>query len=83
MHVEDSVRARYVLDRAEVVLVLFEQSSHQTGGLRPRSSGDAVLDPNPVVGHPAILTGSRRTRAGFLPSNALGGPMPRAAGVIP
>ena len=63
VHVEDAVRARYDLDRDDVVLVLFEQSSHQTGGLRPRPSGDAVLDPNQVVGHPAILTGSRRTRA--------------------
>ena len=56
VHVEDSVRARYDLDRDEVVLVLFEQSSHQTGGFWPRPSGDAVLDPDPVVGHPAILT---------------------------
>jgi hypothetical protein len=65
VHVEDSVRARYDLHRDNVVLVLFEQSSHQTGGFRPRPSGDAVLDPNPVVGHPAILTGSRPPRDGF------------------
>ena len=51
VHVEDPVRARYNLDRGEVVLVVFEQSGHQTDGLRRRTSGDAVLDSDPVVGH--------------------------------
>ena len=32
----------------EIVLVLLEQSRHQTGGVRPCASGDAVLDPDAV-----------------------------------
>ena len=56
MDVEDPVRTRHDLDRGEVLLVLLEQSRHQTGGVSPRPSGDAVLDADRVrVGHAAIL----------------------------
>ncbi len=61
MDVEDPVRAGYDLQRGEIVLVLLEQSRHQTGGVPPRPSGDAVLDPDRVcLGHGAILPAGAR-----------------------
>jgi hypothetical protein len=55
--VEDPVRAGDDLDDRAVVLVLLEQSRRQTGGVVPRPSGDAVLDPDAVrLGHRSILT---------------------------
>ena len=58
VHVEDAVRSGHDLDRAELVLFpLLEQSRHQTGGVRPRPSGDAVLDADVMpLGHRVIVS---------------------------
>ena len=48
MDVEDSTRARHDLDRFELALPLLENPRRQTGGVRKRPSGDAVLDPYAV-----------------------------------
>jgi hypothetical protein len=56
--VEDAVRARHHLERADDVLPVLENRRRQTGGVRLRPSGDAVLDPDVMsVGH---LGDSRR-----------------------
>jgi len=50
--VEDAVRARDDLERAHDVFPGLENRRRQTGGVRLRPSGDAVLDPYMVsVGH--------------------------------
>jgi hypothetical protein len=52
VHVEDAVRARDELDGPDDVLPLLENARRQTGGVRTRPSGDAVLDPQVVtLGH--------------------------------
>jgi hypothetical protein len=57
--VEDPVGAGHDLDRLDAVLPLLEQSRRQTGGVRERASGDAVLDPDVVpVSHEGILADS-------------------------
>ena len=48
MDVEDAVVAGDDLDGCEIVFVVLEQSRRQTGGVRSRASGDAVLDPDAV-----------------------------------
>ena len=54
--VEDAVRARHDLERADDVFPVLENRRRQTGGVRLRASGDAVLDPHVMsVGHRAIL----------------------------
>lgn len=56
MHVEDPVRPGHDLDGAELLLPLLEQPRRQTGGVRERPSGDAVLDANvAAVGHGLIV----------------------------
>jgi hypothetical protein len=58
VHVEDAVRARHNLERGDDVFPVLENRRRQTGGVRLRPSGDAVLDPDVVsVGH---LGDSRR-----------------------
>ena len=65
MHVEDPVRPGHDLDDAELGFPLLEQPRRQTGGVRKRPSGDAVLDPNVVaVGHRRIVANETRPRAG-------------------
>ena len=49
VHVEDPVIARDDLDGADRVLPLLEDPRRQTGGVRERSSGDAVLDADVVT----------------------------------
>jgi hypothetical protein len=44
--VEDSVRARHDLDGADSVLPFLEDPRRQTGCVRQRASGNAVLDPD-------------------------------------
>jgi hypothetical protein len=52
VNVEDPARARHDLDCADHVLPLLEDGRRQTGGVRPRPSGDAVLDADVVAfGH--------------------------------
>ena len=46
MHVEDPVRTGHDLERGERSLPLLENARRQTGGVRERPSGNAVLDPN-------------------------------------
>jgi hypothetical protein len=46
---KDAVRSRDDLDDADCVLPLLENARHQTGSVRPRASGDAVLDPDVVA----------------------------------
>jgi len=48
MDVEYAVVAGDDLDSCEIVFVVLEQSRRQTGGVRSRASGDAVLDPDAV-----------------------------------
>jgi hypothetical protein len=53
VNVEDPTCSRHDLDRADGVLPLLEDARRQTGGVRPRSSGNAVLDANVrALGHP-------------------------------
>ena len=57
VHVEDPVRARHDLDGADRLLPLLEDPRRQTGGVRKRSSGDAVLDADVVtLRHCSILS---------------------------
>jgi hypothetical protein len=49
VHVEDAVRSGDDLDDTDYVLPLLEDARHQTGGVGPRASGDAVLDPDVVA----------------------------------
>ena len=49
VHVEDPVRARHDLDGTDRLLPLLEDPRRQTGGVRKRSSGDAVLDADVVT----------------------------------
>ena len=54
VHVEDAARAGNELDRPDPLLLpLLEQSRGQTGGVRARPSGDAVLDTDVVARHRA------------------------------
>jgi hypothetical protein len=58
VHVEDPICARNDLDCADRILPLLEDPRRQTGGVRERSSGDAVLDADVVtIRHQAILSG--------------------------
>jgi hypothetical protein len=61
VHVEDPIRAGHDLNRADLALFPFlEQLRRQTGGVRERPSGNAVLDPDvvPLRHHPEC---NRRT----------------------
>jgi hypothetical protein len=50
VHVENAVRPRHDLERADLgVLPLLEQLRRQTGGVRERSSGNAILDADVVA----------------------------------
>jgi hypothetical protein len=52
MHIEDAADSGHQLDRAGAFFELLENSGRQTDGVRPRASGDAVLDANArAVGH--------------------------------
>jgi hypothetical protein len=53
MDIEDPTGAGHDLDGFDAVLPLLEQPRRQTGGVRERPSGDAVLDSH--VGHVRIL----------------------------
>jgi hypothetical protein len=68
--VEDPVRAGHDLDGLDAVLPLLKQPRRQTGGVRERPSGDAILDPDVVpVRHKEILvSGHRRGRFRFAPA---------------
>jgi hypothetical protein len=69
--VEDSALAGHHLDGSDHVLHLLEQPRRQTGGVRERPSGDAILDSNVMPArHEAILvSGHRRGRSlRFAPS---------------
>jgi len=58
--VEDPALAGHDLDGSDHVLHLLEQPRRQTGGVRERPSGDAVLDPDMVpFGHKRMLADSR------------------------
>jgi hypothetical protein len=46
--VEDPAGSGHDLDAAELLLPLLENPRRQTGGVRERSSGNAVLDPHEV-----------------------------------
>ena len=46
VNVEDAARAGHDLDRADLVFQLLENPHRQTGGVRQRASGNAVLDPD-------------------------------------
>ena len=57
MHVEDPVHPRHDLERPDRLLPLLECPRRQTGGVRERPSGDAVLDADRVpLGHRPILS---------------------------
>ena len=56
VYVEDPVRPRHDLDGTDRLLPLLEDPRRQTGGVRKRSSGDAVLDAHVVaLRHCSIL----------------------------
>ena len=57
--VEDPASAGHDLHRSDLVLELLQQPRRQTGGVRERPSGDAVLDPDVVpFGHEHMLADS-------------------------
>ncbi len=57
MHVEDAADPGHDLDAADALLELLENLRRQTGGVRERASGDAVLDADPrPVAHVSPLT---------------------------
>jgi hypothetical protein len=60
VNVEDALRTRDQLDGADAPFELFEDPRRQTDSVRPRASGDAVLDANDrAAGHERmLLTGS-------------------------
>lgn len=60
VNVEDAPRARDELDGANALFELLEDSRCQTDSVRPRASGNAVLDANKgAAGHERmLLTGS-------------------------
>jgi hypothetical protein len=62
MNVEDPIRTRHELNGADHALPVGKKSRHQTGGVRGRASGNAVLDADMVAaGHRwAIVTEERR-----------------------
>ena len=47
--VKDPACAGHDLDGGELLLPLLQNSRRQTGGVRERPSGDAVLDPDVVL----------------------------------
>ena len=49
VNVEDPVRPRHDLHSPDRVFPLLEDLRRQTGGVRPRPSGNAVLDPDVVA----------------------------------
>jgi hypothetical protein len=62
--VEDAVRSRYDLDGRKLGFEVLEDPGRQTGGLRKRPSGDAVLDPDVVAfRHQPDSTTARRLRS--------------------
>jgi hypothetical protein len=61
MHVEDAVRAGDDLHHTERVFPLREDARHQTGGVWPCASGDAVLDPDMVALDHRFDSTTRRT----------------------
>jgi hypothetical protein len=62
--VEDPVGAGHDLDGADLGLPLLENPRRQTGGVRKRPSGNAVLDSDVVpVGHEEILVSGHRRGA--------------------
>ena len=68
VNVEDPVRARHDLDGADGVLPFLEDPRRQTGGVRERPSGDAVLDADVVaVGHHTFSPWPIRTWLGRAP----------------
>jgi hypothetical protein len=64
--VEDSVRARHDLDGADRALPFLEDPRRQTGGVRQRASGNAVLDPDVMpLPHRAHSLNPMRRAPGF------------------
>jgi hypothetical protein len=56
VNLEDPVRAGHDLDGFDLVLPLLENPRRQTGSVRARPSGDAVLDADPMaIDHESIL----------------------------
>ena len=62
--VEDPAGSGHDLDAVELLLPLLENPRRQTGGVRERSSGNAVLDPYavPLRHERRIASGHRRGR---------------------
>ena len=57
VHVEDAADSRHELHGGDAFFELLENPRRQTGGVRQRASGDAVLDANTrAVGHGYALT---------------------------
>ena len=57
VHVKDPSGSRHNLNAADHVLPFLKQPCHQTGGVRLRASGSAVLDPHVMPSrHPTSLS---------------------------
>ena len=54
-HVEDPARAGHDLHGSDHVLKFLEQPRRQTGGVRERPSGNAILDADVASSHARIL----------------------------
>jgi hypothetical protein len=57
--VEDASAARHDLERLDLALELLENPHRQTGGVRQRASGNAVLDPDVMAGWHAHIQSLR------------------------
>ena len=64
MDVEDPAGAGHDLDGFELLLPLLENPRRQTGGVRERPSGDAVLDPYPMAFRHAPMLSNLRAHRG-------------------
>jgi hypothetical protein len=64
VHVEDATRPRDELDRADASFELFENARCQTDSVRPRASGNAVLDADDWAGgHERMLAADEQREA--------------------
>jgi len=83
VHVEDPVRARHDLDGADRPLPFLEDPRRQTGGVRKRSSGDAVLDADVVtLSHCSIVSPRSPGRRSKDVDSVTAGPSARSDGPI-
>jgi hypothetical protein len=69
VYVEDASRSRDDLDNVDCLLPLLENARNQTGRVGQRASGNAVLDPDTMLGgHQSIVVSVGLLSAEVVPS---------------